>query len=92
MNEIVKEVEIAQVKLSKIKNDDFVGIDWVDYKIKVVSKDGVYFGIGIKDTNFNSKWGNGTTRGYVEDCLRMYGTKAYRFDSEEELLEWLLEK
>lgn len=92
MEEIVKELEVSQVKLSNIQDNDFVGIDWGESKVKVVLRDGVYFGIGIKDTNFSSKWCSDTTRGYVEDCLKQQGTKAYRFDSKQDLLEWLLKK
>ena len=92
MREIINKLDFSQVELSKIQDGDFVGIQFGDYKIKVVVKDGVYFGIGIRDTNFNSKWGNGTARGYIEDSLRQNGTKAYLFDSEQDLLEWLLKK
>lgn len=92
MKEIVNVIKITQVKLSSIEDDNHIGILWGDgKKSKVIQTSEGFIGFSLLDEDLRSKWTRRSKNKYVEDVLEQIGTKAYLFDSKEELLEWLVE-
>lgn len=93
MKEIVNVIKIAQVELSKIEDNNHIGILWGSgQKSKVIQTDEGFMGFSLLDEDLRGHWTRKSKNKYVEDVLEQIGTKAYIFDSERELLEWLLEK
>ena len=93
MKEIVNVIKIAQVELSKIEDNNHIVILWGSgQKSKVIQTDEVFMGFSLLDEDLRGHWTRKSKNKYVEDVLEQIGTKAYIFDSERELLEWLLEK
>ena len=93
MKEIVNVIKITQVELSSIEDNNHVGILWCDgKKSKVIQTSEGFIGFDLLDCDLRSLWTRKSKKEYVQDALEQIGTKAYLFDSKEELLEWLVEK
>jgi hypothetical protein len=92
MYKIVQQLDLKQISLSSITNDSHIGIEWSsDNKCKVITIDSDNFAsIKLKDTDLRAKWTRRSKESYVRSALEQSGVNAYKFDSEEELLEWLL--
>ena len=92
MKEIVNVIKVTQVELSKIEDNNHIGILWPGgKKIKVIQTNEGFMGFSLLDEDLRSHWTRKSKNKYVEDALEQRSTKAYIFDSEKELLEWLLE-
>lgn len=95
MKRIVQQMNVQEVSLSDITNDSFVGIEWSsDHKCKVITIDSnTYASITLKDTDLRAKWTASSVESYVKSSLEQGNhVNAYKFDSEEDLLEWILKK
>jgi hypothetical protein len=93
MYKIVQQLGSKQILLSSITNDSHIGIEWNNGgKCKVITVDSnTFIAIDLKDTELRNKWSRSSKEIYVKSALENNsGTNAYKFDSEEELLEWLL--
>jgi tRNA A37 threonylcarbamoyladenosine biosynthesis protein TsaE len=93
MYKIVQKLELKEIPLSNITNDCIIGIEWSsNNKCKVITIDSnTYASITLKDTDLRAKWTASSVESYVKSSLEQGNhVNAYKFDSEEELLEWLL--
>jgi pyridoxine 5'-phosphate synthase PdxJ len=93
MYKIVQQLNLKEISLSSITNDSHIGIEWSNNnKCKVVTIDSNTFAsINLKDTDLRAKWTKNSKESYVKSALEQgMGVNAYKFDSEQELLEWLL--
>jgi pyridoxine 5'-phosphate synthase PdxJ len=93
MYKIVQQLNLKEISLSSITNDSYIGIEWSNNnKCKVVTIDsGTYASMNLKDTDLRAKWTKSSVESYVKSSLEQGShVNAYKFDSEEELLEWLL--
>ncbi|WP_296683934.1 hypothetical protein [Flavobacterium sp.] len=93
MKEVVLKEEVKIVDLSSINNSSIVGIEWGDgNKFYVCRGQGGFFGCPLIERDITSKWIQSSIKDYVKDCIETRLTKAFVFESEDELLQWLLKK
>lgn len=92
MKKIVRELVEKEVSISSIKNKSIIGIDWGDKKTKVVTKGyKIFFSIELLCDDFSVKWVAPSKMKYVDSALKQSKKNtAYEFNSQEELLEWML--
>jgi hypothetical protein len=95
MKRIVQQMNVQEVSLSDITNDSFVGIEWYSgnkSRVITVSTD-KFAGLSILDTDLRGKWTMESKKQYVKSSIEQTEeVRAYLFDSEEDLLEWILKK
>jgi hypothetical protein len=95
MRRIVQKINVQEVSLSDITNDSFIGIEWDSgnkSRVITVSTD-QFAGLSILDTDLRGKWTRESKKQYVKSSIEQMGrVRAYLFDSEEDLLKWILKK
>lgn len=84
---------VDAISIELIDNQSIVGISFGGTKTYVLENSGGGFiGLKLSDQTTFSKWSTSTKKEYVKEALKQMNTEAFVFESQEELLTWLLEK
>ena len=80
-----------RVDVESINNSSIVGINFGGTKCYVLEKsEEDFISIQLSDQNLLTKWSASTKKEYVKEALKQISTDAFVFESQKELLTWLL--